>query len=225
MVSPIFEVSTTAKSKWREDVKATWAFLESHYSISANITCATHIHISLVPEYELRDVQRVAASVIHFESAIEALVPVHRRINSFVKRNWLEGDGLARKGKSRADSIIAIEAAESIGDVCDMVGQRGEKNFAWNFEALDKYETIEFRKPPASVSSDQALCWAELVLNFVQAAVRNGTSEKLRNVPATVGGLQWFLRQVHEPGVNEPRRLDELWAGKDPNEAEETDYH
>lgn len=96
-----------------------------------------------------------------------------------------------------------------------------DRNYAWNFQSLQFYpKTIEFRKPPVSLTPDAALSWAELALSFVHASVRCESSQ-LQKVPPTVGGLRWFLRQFYVPGMNEPARLERLWKGKDPRAAVE----
>lgn len=78
LVSPKFDVRP--HSAWRENVQATWDYLQQNYSIESNDLCGTHIHVSLIPVFELSDLQRIACAVIHFETAFEALMPPERRV-------------------------------------------------------------------------------------------------------------------------------------------------
>ena len=217
MISPIFDVYPL--SGWRRHVIATWNFLEQHYAITTGDSCSTHIHVSLVPHYDLKDLKRVAVSIIHFEPAFEALMPEARRGNPFCQSNWLDSPRLAPAGLSRSESIAEIERKLDAYHVIASIQNGGDKCFAWNFESLKEHSTIEFRKPPASSSADEALSWAELALNFIQASLKYGTSRRLKMIPSTIRGLRWFLEQVYVPGINVPSRLDRIWAGKDENAA------
>jgi Putative amidoligase enzyme len=214
MATPIFDASPG--SKWRDHVTETWRYLHQNYKVTANPKCGTHVHISLAPNYELRDIRRIAASVLYFEPAFEALVPKARRRNRYVKSNWMDSPWLARKNISRAESIAQIERASSEYRIMILAQGYGDKNYGWNLWSVKIKGSIEFRKPQASLTADEALSWAELAINFIQAAIEHGTSEQLNKVPATIGGLRWFLEQVSVPGVNEPSRLQAIWAGKNP---------
>ncbi len=219
MISPIFDAYP--RSGWRRHVIATWGFLEQHYSISTNDSCATHIHVSLDPNYDLTDLKRLAVSIIHFEPAFEALIPKARKGNPYCKSNWLDSPRLGRAGLSRSQSIAEIERKVDVCDVKETIQSCHDKFFAWNFDSLNEHNTIEFRKPPASSNADEALSWAELALNFIQAALSHGTSRRLKRIPSTIKGLRWFLGQVYVPGMNVPSRLGRIWAGKDENTASE----
>jgi Putative amidoligase enzyme len=219
MVSPVFDVCP--KSRWRDSVVDTWKYLRRRYFIEVNQLCSTHIHISLVPSYTLTDLKRIACSAIYFEPAFEALVPKERRGNIWAKSNWLDNPRLAQRGVSRLDSMTLIERAGYTDKLIESVQGKGDRDYAWNFESLIKHDTIEFRKPPASLTPGEALSWAELAMNFVQASTKYGTSERLQKIPSTVQGLRWLLRQAEVPGMNEPQRLQRIWGGKDANAAME----
>lgn len=212
-MSPIFDVHPG--STWRDSYAATWNYLQRHYIINITDLCSTHIHVSLIPHYKMTDLKRVACAVIHFEPAFEALVPPERIGNAFVKSNWLDSPCLAEEGLSRFESFAVIERAQSTSNLIKTMQKPKDKCFGWNFECLDQHGTIEFRKPPASLTSTEALSWAELALNFIQAAIKYGTAERLRSVPATITGLRWFLGQVNIPTITEPSRLNRIWAGKE----------
>jgi Putative amidoligase enzyme len=237
LVTPVFRA--LPRSTWRRDVEATWRFLHQHYQITGGITCGTHIHVSFEApgEYTTDDLRRIARCVIHFEPAVEALMPRYRRTTNYAKSNWLQGHLLGHCNKSRRESIAAIDGIPTEGDEDEIQGQivnlmqgHGDRDYAWNFlNILWGKGTIEFRKPPACTSAAMALSWTELAMSFIQAAVRYGTPHRLERVPSTVGGLRWFLEQACRPGVNEPARLEAIWAGHAEHEAvqpqfDPTDY-
>lgn len=204
-------------------MEATWEYLQRHYAIIADSRCGTHVHISFESpgEYIAEDIRRIARCVIHFEPALEALMPQDRRGNVFAKSNWLEGHLLGKANKSRRESIAAIDEIPVVDNealdiirIIALMQHKGDRDYGWNFINLCcGMATIEFRKPPASTTPEQALSWAELAMSFIQASVRYGTPKRLQRVPSTVGGLRWFLEQARRTGVNEPGRLEWLWAG------------
>lgn len=188
---------------------------QNHYHISATEKCSTHIHISLDPIYTLPEIKRVAQAVIHFETAFEALVPAVRRNNHFVKSNWLDSSSLVIENKTRSQIITEIDEQIRDDEVALLIQKRGDRDYAWNFWALFTKRTIEFRKPPASTTSEEVLAWAELAISFIQASIKCESAQKLQMIPATIGGLRWFVSLSTEPGVNEPQRMHMIWDGKD----------
>jgi Putative amidoligase enzyme len=219
LVSPILDVFPG--SKWRDHVIATWCYLQRNYHITENDSCSTHIHISVGRGYTLQELRAIASAVINFEPAFEALVPLHRRGNRWVKSNWLDSLNLAREGRSRTESIAEIQKAESKGDVICLMQRPDDKCFGWNFWTFFTKGTIEFRKPPASLKPADALGWAELVITFIQASMLYGSSSNLQSFTSTVGGLRSFLAQVNMPETNEPHRIQPIWAGTPLNAAVE----
>ena len=214
MVSPI--LWAFPGSRWREDVEATWKYLKNQYHVTANDRCSTHIHISLDPFYTAPEIKRIAQACIHFEPAFEALVPKTRRQNSYVKSNWLDSPSLARENKSRSQLIAEIEGQVNAENVTRLMQRGKDRDFSWNFWALFRKRTIELRKPPGSTTPEEVLGWAELAMSFIQASVKYENTVQLQKVPATVGGLRWFLSRFSVPGVNEHHRMNRIWAGKDP---------
>jgi Putative amidoligase enzyme len=209
-----------------------WKYLEGHYKFTANDFCGTHIHIGQEPGFKLRDLKRVAQAAIHFETAFEVLVPEERRGNPYTKSNWLNGTGLGEKNLSRSASIAAIEAVPDEADLDKLLGllqpidsanpyNLYDRAYCWNFLSLYKIDSIEFRKPPASLSSIETLSWAELALSFVQASTcAHLSSKELQKIPPNVGGLRGFLSKYgNEPGLNQTARLNRLFRGTRPGDS------
>lgn len=220
MVSPILHAFPG--SNWRNHVKATWNFLHQNYKITGNDDCATHVHVSLDPPYKVTEIKKIAQAVIHFEPAIEVVVPDSRRANRYCKSNWLNAPGFLRAKRTRPETIASLERETYLLDVlAAMQPYTGnwcmDRNFCWNFSNISSKSTIEFRKPPASLDADTTLSWAEFAMSFVQAAIKCESPDALQKVPANIRGLRWFLEQGTIPGMNEPGRLDRLWEGKDPD--------
>jgi Putative amidoligase enzyme len=218
-VSPILKI--TPGSRWREDVKVFWTFLQEHLQITANKTCGTHIHVSLEPSYTLQEIKRIAQAVIHFEAAFEELAPPLRRGNRAVKSNWIDSPTVQKQERSRWQFISDIEAEAKFSGVVELMQKRGDRNYGWNFWSFSRSKTLEFRKPPACTTAEEVLSWAELASSFVQASVQYETLQRLKKVPANAGGLRWFVTRFESSGVNEPDRLQAIWAGKDPKAAME----
>ena len=216
MISPLFVAYPG--SSWRSHVEATWKYLEQYYEITGSKDCATHIHISVEGGYSFGEVKRIAQSVLYFEPAFAALVPGERRGEKcdWAKSSWLDSDHLAVEDRSRDQSMAFIDTVTDFYSFLTVMNTE-QRYYAWNFRSIEKYYTIEFRQPPASTTVNEALSWAELAMSFIQASIEHGYRAKLRKVPATVGGLRWFLEQSNVPGMNEHRRLEWFWEGKDAN--------
>lgn len=211
MVSPILVAH--CGSTWRSHVESTWNYLQQFYRITADDACATHVHVSVEGGYSFEEIKRVARSAIHFEAAFDALVPSARRGGTceWAKSSWLDSEHLALKDRSRERSMLFLDTVKDFFSFLSVMNPDGERGYTWNFRSIEKFYTIEFRKPPASTTASQALSWAELAMSFVQASLRYGLLEKLRRIPSTVGGLRWFLEQSHVPGMNEHHRLQSFW--------------
>ena len=107
-----------------------------------------------------------------------------------------------------------IDGIDNLGTLLSVMNPDRDKKFAWNFDSIFKYWTVEFRKAPVSTSIEEVLGWAELAMSFIQSCVRNGVRGKLVRVPSTIGGLRWFLQQSNIPGMNRHGLLERFWEGR-----------
>jgi hypothetical protein len=215
LVSPIFEVAPG--SRWREDVDVFWNFLRKHFGITTNETCGTHVHLSLEPSFSVSEIKRIAQAAIHFEAAFEAIVPAERRGIRVAKSNWIDTPTVRTKARSRWELIDDIEQEGNLGLMIALMQEKNDRDYCWNFRSLFLSGTLEFRKPPPCNTPEQSLAWAELAIGFVQASVQYGSLERLRSVPANVGGLRWFISKFGIKGANEPDRMQAIWADKNAN--------
>ena len=194
MGSPKFWASPD--SNWVNQVKQTWSFLQNNYEISKSLHCGTRVHVSIESGFDsrrtsLQNLKKIAQCVIHFESAVEACVPEERRSNRTAKSNWIDNTNFAHEKLTRRKVIDIIEKCDNEKELIELMCP-GDRYFAWNFRALRKHGTIEFRKGAASLSGDVAIAWAQLVLQFVESAVQVPRSSWER-IPANVKGLKRFL--------------------------------
>lgn len=216
MITPLFVAFPN--SQWRDHVKATWNYLQGRYEIIDTQDCGTHVHISVEGGYSLEELKRVAQAALYFETSFDALVPQHRRKQSDYARSvWVDSPDLAANGVSRIEAMLMISQITDLHKLLSLMNPNFRRGFSWNFRSIIKYYTVEFRKPPASKTAQEALNWAEFAMTFVQTAIRYGTLERLVVIPPTVGGLRWFLRQTCVPRLNKPGRLEAIWKGKYPN--------
>lgn len=117
----------------------------------------------------------------------------------------------------RSGLIDDIEGTDCLNALIPLI--QDSRDYCWNFLPLLDRGTIEFRKPPASKTAEEALSWAEFAISFVQASIKCKSAAELRKIPATVGGLRWFCSRCTEPGVNQPHRLQRIWADHGETEA------
>lgn len=225
MTTPLFRAYKG--SPWREEVKETWAFLKRNYvlctdviledSVFAKTGCATHVHISIRRGFRHVDLQRIAQFIIHFEPAIEALLPEERRGQLFARSNWLDNKNFIRAKKTRRQAIEEIGQTKDRQAVVSLISPNplGD-HFAWTFTKLENHKTIEFRKPGPSHSAEEAIMWAEFAMAFILSAMQTEDPVTyMRRVPPNVGGLKQFLLQKkQEPHMCDPSYLTPLWRGR-----------
>lgn len=210
IISPILRFQKN--SAWRQHVQSLWRFLDSDYKVTADETCSTHVHVSKAEGYTSEQLKRLAQAVIHFEPAFEALVPPERRKNEYARSNWIDNKNFGYQRLSRPQSITLLEGCTTVREVVDLMNPDGSKYFGWNFQAIPKYSTVEFRRGAASTSLNDVYSWVELAVSFVNASLRLSTAAGLGQFDSTVGGLTQFIELgvVEGPGLNNRRYFDRL---------------
>lgn len=161
----------------------------------------------------LENMKKLAQCIIHFEAALEALLPDERRGNLYAHSNWIDNRWFAAPFVTREAAMDAIGNCASQNDLIKlMCPDPQERYFAWNFLALNKFGTIEYRKGGASLTADMAVAWGQLVLLFVQSALQV-KRDSLKTMPASIGGLKEFL------GAEKLEELKPLMDGKNEEES------
>lgn len=179
--------------------------------------------MSVAGGYSLEELKRLSHAIIHFEPALEALLPEDRRGNEYTKSNWIDNPNFGRRRVSRRESMALIERCTTGRELILLMNpnRNGEhdKFYGWNFLNLlaSPEATVEFRRGAASVNTQDALIWIEFAISFVQTSLNFGTIENLRRVPADVGGLRWFLDSSKpSSAMHDYRCVDLFFAGSNP---------
>lgn len=217
-ISPIFRAHEG--SRWRQHVEFMWRFLLADFHVDSNASCGTHVHLSRVGGYSLSDLKKICQSLIHFEPAFEAILPEERLGNEYGRSNWLDNKNFGHQNLSRRQSIAIIQRVSTMRELVLLMNPDHDKMFGWNFLYLlnNPHGTIEFRRGAASTSVQDVFVYIEIAMSFLEASVRLGDVESLKSVPATVGGLQWFIQAAKLPdgipGLFDSRYLKLFFAGK-----------
>ncbi|KAI9671972.1 MAG: hypothetical protein M1817_002297 [Caeruleum heppii] len=85
IVSPIFFVMPG--EQWRRVVQNLWTIVAAGYHIKVNQACGLHVHFSPPghAQWQLQRLQSLCRSILFFESAFEAVYPIHRRDHRAIK--------------------------------------------------------------------------------------------------------------------------------------------
>jgi hypothetical protein len=115
--------------------------------------------------------------------------------------------------RDRQETISLIERTKHEAELRDLmqpVDETGSFNFRWTFRQDGR---IGFRQPPGSVSANQCLSWAELARTFVQEAIKNGSSDMLKQYQGNVDALRSFIYRgaAQHFRVNTSVCLDEIF--------------
>lgn len=196
-------------------MREVWNYIDEHCYLIVDDCFGTVIQMSMHPHFTLEEVKRVAQAGIHFEPAMEAIMPVIN-VESFINTsNWIQSLDFAPSGRSRPDSINLIETSTSIPTLAGMM-QRSEPDtsFNWDFTGLSQPEgTIKFCRPPPSNDVEDAIMYAELTVCLVRAAMRCPKDE-LQRIPSNVRGLCWFLAHYTVPWLYcQCRQMRRVWSG------------
>ncbi|KUI65228.1 hypothetical protein VM1G_00039 [Cytospora mali] len=180
--------------------------------VSADATCSTHVHVSKAEGYTAEQLKKLAQAVIHFEPAFEALVPPERGKNEYARSNWIDNKNFGYQRLSRQESITVLERCTTVREIVDLMNPDGSKYYGWNFQAIQKYSTVEFRRGAASTSVNDVFSWVELAVSFVKASLKLQSAAGLRQYSATVRGLTQFIELgvVEGPGLNDKRYFNRL---------------
>ncbi|KAH6614702.1 putative amidoligase enzyme-domain-containing protein [Chaetomium sp. MPI-SDFR-AT-0129] len=208
LVSPIFHFPQM--SLWLPNLHTLWHVLTTHFSVHPTPECSTHVHISPSPSpsshsssnnaadkptWTLPSTKSLAKSTIHFERALDALVPGHRRTNPYCMSNRRNAAYATLSQSQIFADIDAAKTLEELGErMCScsresvhaknlmMMGDEGEEgegfehpHFKWNFTRLTEgTKTVEFRLPPASRGVRDTVAWVVFTVMFAQWAVERG---------------------------------------------------
>jgi hypothetical protein len=216
LLSPRFNVSPGSPGRpWRDSINEVWNYIQTRQSIRVDEYVGTSIHVSMEPTFTLLEVKRIAQSTIHFEPAIEALMPDLEDNGLNYVSNWVMSWDFAPSGRSRPESIELIEYFSYLADVAGAMQRNTPMgNFSWEFKQLGlSQERIEFHRCPACHNADEAIMYPEFTMCFLRAAM-TCSKDQLLTIPSNAGGLRWFLDRFRVPWLyNNCERMPTLWRG------------
>ena len=147
-----------------------------------------------------------------------------RRGIMFCKSNYLGNPNFALQKLTRTQAMRKIMKCTAIPKVITLLcpGQGVEaRYYPWKFTAINKYNTIEFRKGSASVSANLAFGWIELALIFVLISMQMGDMETLQQMPVNITSLKEYLSQEGEyaaPEIFDDAAFNSIFRGdKEPS--------
>lgn len=200
---------------WREAVRKLYESLSNDAYLCVNESCGLHVHISPDGEsvWTLQDLKRISQAIIYFDSAIECLVPPHRRQNVWSKSNRVDNPKL--NGKSDSRILKMIDSYETLDDIVMLMINGSDRNYGWNFTNIytGGTFTVEFRRGPGAAQREICLQWTEFVINFVHAAKCGGTESELAVYSRDVQGLRHFLRG-YPVSKGDPSLINPLFENK-----------
>ena len=181
--------------KWMQKIFTMFGiYVPREYDIGGNDTCGTHVHVSKYGGYSFDEIKNIAASVVFFEPAFDALVPSSRLDSNYIKSNWVSP--CIDQMMARYPHIKRIRAAARIDQFVRMISP--DKYYAFNFRnLLNSAGTIEFRQPPHVYEPSAIVQWIQLAYSFIGAASIFGTANVLEDFPGCcppcIGVLSEFI--------------------------------
>lgn len=182
----------------------------------ASEQCGTHIHVSPSGGWDVDGLIEISKCAIYFESAINALLPAHRRSNKWAASNRVDNPNLARKGMEQI--FREIERCDNLDELIQLMNPDYDRYYAWNFTNVeeDVKGTVEFRKPPAALRCEDAIGWVEFTISFLRAALNSVVKLEVGDMIEfghDISGLRRFLR-LASPSNEGLRYIDYLFEGK-----------
>ncbi len=197
--------------QWLTDVAQVWDILDEHYMINTDKTCGTHVHISPSGDqvWDIGRLKAICRSIIHFENAIEALVPPARRGNIWAKNNRVDNPRFSMKTDHQCLQLIA--SCKTPQEIANLMNNSDDRFYTWNF---CNGVTIEFRRGPGVIKEEQCLGWVEFAIAFIAAAVRIDPSANSAAFTKDVEGLARFTQAGLKMGMEHSGFMKEVFRGK-----------
>lgn len=149
--------------------------------VDFNASTGLHVHIALGEEYTLTQLKKIARAVILFEGDMDYHHPPHRRPDP---EDLLTYYGPCRMspalaGYSTLEMIDIINLASTNNELLTIInGNRvnptggSVRVYAYNFCAIRKFGTIEFRQGDATDDAEVILTWITNIVKFISSAVQ-----------------------------------------------------
>ena len=181
----------------------TWTYLNKHYEIEGHVQYYNKVYINLDRHYwELADVKKIAQAIIHFEPALELLVPDGLSRSDSWSNELPNNSFLGEAKKSRSQAIEAIAAIQDASKIWQMVRPIQERGHvyccpcyynSWSFVWRMVVEPLQVCTPEATSVAAAATSWADFARLFIQAALACRSARKLQDIPPNHEGLRHFM--------------------------------
>lgn len=220
IVSPIMRLDKL--NSWRRTVHYMFKFMDKLCYFETNTSCGTHIHISPnSAQWTTAELRSIAKAIIHFETALEVLVPTTRRGSQWCRSNRYDNPAFTKVANNGGTGMMTsqdifktIDACNDAVEVAKLMSP--ERYFAWNFAnifAANGKGTIEFRRPPGLVDIDTCCAWIEFTVAFVQAARMQRDDRNFALYTRDVSGLRQFLYTGLIQGMSKRESVERVLAG------------
>lgn len=151
--SPIY----SGGKKFHEDIERFCAFVEKK-SARAGKDCGFHLHVG-AEDFTHEDFVNMYENAIKIQDWHYSLLPEDRRINKFCRPL----NKFSSHTKSNIDSISKFFGEYKV------VNHGDNLRYRWlNFDAYNKFKTVEVRSHPGTYDADRIEKWTELWLAFVE---------------------------------------------------------
>lgn len=196
--SPI--IDAVAHPFWRDDVEATFAYLEKYFDVST-LREGSYIAVCVHPTYSLTELKRISQAAIHFEETLDNMIP--RTNNQEFDQDAIWGDwrttsGLAHHHRKRIHQ--RIESTQNVRDLALLMHEAASDCQCWMFYGMITPESISrgylcWVRPPGLHNARLIIEYTTLAVAFVEAAIEfaGHTLEELLQFTPDPAGLSKFL--------------------------------
>lgn len=162
-------------------------------------SCSTHIHIGYSGGWSLYDLKQLAKGWLWLERKIVEALPEHRQnciwgVPNHLCRSNDESSKLcdlyaeAIETNNFASLFSFVDEANSIEEL--MIRAAPERLLAWSLKSTSTCGTVEFRRPPQSLSAEDTIHWVEMTIEIVVWALAADFKDELTlNAPAILTSI------------------------------------
>ena len=190
---------------WHDDVVQFLARLEKVATLSVNVTCGMHVHVSFPEPFALDQLRNLAKSTIWLEVLLELISP-SRRESKYIKgfRRHLPpipGLDAVKTAIERIDvdfrATRTRNTQKTIQALVDWIQPSPDAKYHFvsslNVTTPDDKGTVELRFPPPTVDPESAILRMTLAVGFVSVSA-NLTDPTM--LAPTIRGLSVLLQSV-----------------------------
>jgi hypothetical protein len=178
---------------WRENIKAAWVLLNTHYKVQSSRFSKSNTRITVaLPRdgnekevfFSLTQLKNIAQAVIHFEDALQILMPK----GSEQRRNWQDNRSLQKK--SRSEAITIIGQRKTLQQLSASFCPESENSWCWHFFQASEVVIVQ---PGASETAAVVIKTLENLLPFIEACLGIQNARQLESYTPDMAGFKSFM--------------------------------